>query len=300
MNRALSLLFLFMSFCLVHAQDIQIGDMNGDNKLSITDVTILVDAIVNKTETRHVYSAEDFIKENALTGVYKINGKEQRYVNGELDPYNGREYVDLGLSVKWATMNVGASTTYGNGKCYAWGETAGKDEYMLNGYQLCNGTSNTMNRYCTDSDYGVVDNKTVLSEADDAASVIWGGRWRMPSNEEFEELLSNCYCVHTTDYNGSYVDGYIIYKVKSDLDRGVVDTKKSSETYTLADAHIFLPASGFEKNMPYGAGVRGYYWTSSLYADAPDNAYNIYFYPGEIYMSYFSRFCGLPIRAVCP
>lgn len=300
MNRALSLLFLLMSFCCVHAQDIQIGDMNGDNKLSITDVTILVDAIVNKTETRHVYSAEDFIKENALTGVYKINGKEQRYVNGELDPYNGREYVDLGLSVKWATANVGASRAYESGTRFSWGETTGKNDYLLNGYQLCNGTSNTMNRYCTDSAYGVVDNKTVLSEDDDAASVNWGGHWRMPRKEEFEELLNNCYCVHTTNYNGSYVDGYIIYKVKSDLDKGIVGTKKSSETYTLTDAHIFLPASGYKKTMTFSAGVNGYYWSSTLCESLPDNAHSIFFYPGEIQTSYFSRFYGLPIRAVCP
>lgn len=300
MNRAFSLLFVLMSFCLVHAQDIQIGDLNGDNKLSITDVTLLVDALVNKTETRHVYSAEDFIKENALTGVYKINGKEQRYVNGELDPYNGHEYVDLGLSVKWATVNVGAFAAYGNGTRFAWGETAGKSNYLWSDYELCNGTSDAMNKYCADSAYGKVDNKTVLSESDDAASANWGGHWRIPRKEEFEELLNNCYCVHTTDYNGSYVGGYIIYKVKSDLDRGVIGKNKSSETYTLADTHIFLPACGYKKTMTSNAGVYGYYWSGSLSESLPNRAHIIYFYPGGILSSSFDRCYGLPIRAVCP
>lgn len=90
---------------------------------------------------------------------------------------NGKDLVDLGLSVKWATCNVGANTPEEYGDYFAWGETRPKDYYNWGTYKYCNGYYNTMTKYCTNSSYGKVDNKTTLELEDDAAYINWGGSW---------------------------------------------------------------------------------------------------------------------------
>ena len=105
------------------------------------------------------------------------------------------EYVDLGLSVCWASSNMGASTPYEYGDLYAWGELAVKKSYVWSTFKYCNGTQTTLTKYNSYSDYGYngfVDNKTVLDSEDDIATVLWGEGWRMPTTEEFEELVNNC------------------------------------------------------------------------------------------------------------
>lgn len=72
---------------------------------------------------------------------------------------NGAEAVDLGLSIKWANMNIGATTPEGYGWCFAWGETSHKDYYDWNTYKLCKGSSSTMTKYCTSSSFGTLDAK---------------------------------------------------------------------------------------------------------------------------------------------
>lgn len=106
----------------------------------------------------------------------------------------GHKYVDLGLpsGLKWATCNVGADEPWEYGGYYAWGETEEKSDYSWETYKWCNGTRHTMIKYCTDSDYGRVDNKTVLDPEDDVAHVKWGGSWRMPTIDEINELVYKC------------------------------------------------------------------------------------------------------------
>ncbi|MBQ7388798.1 MAG: hypothetical protein IJW01_05480 [Paludibacteraceae bacterium] len=105
---------------------------------------------------------------------------------------NGYVWIDLGLSVKWATCNVGATSPEKYGNYYAWGETEPKTTYTWATYKWCNGSYDTQTKYCTDSSRGTVDNKTVLELADDAANVNWGGAWRMPTDAECQELIDNC------------------------------------------------------------------------------------------------------------
>ena len=100
--------------------------------------------------------------------------------------------VDLGLSVKWATMNVGATSPEDYGGYYAWGETEEKSNYDWETYKWCNGSYNNMTKYCTDGYYGTVDNKRVLDPSDDVAHVKWGGSWRMPTSDEIKELTDEC------------------------------------------------------------------------------------------------------------
>ena len=105
-----------------------------------------------------------------------------------------RDPVDLGLSVKWADVNIGAYNPADYGNYYAWGETEEKDWYSGSwaNYKWCSGSEDTMTKYCTDSYWGKVDNKTTLDLEDDVAHVLWGDGWRMPTKDEFEELLSVC------------------------------------------------------------------------------------------------------------
>ena len=191
---------------------------------------------------------------------------------------NDYEYVDLGLSVKWATCNVGANKPEEYGDYFAWGETEPKSTYNGSTYKWCNGDYDNLTKYCTDSDYGTVDNKTTLDLSDDAARANWGGSWRMPTKEEQQELINNCTWTWTTQ-NG--VNGY---KVTSD---------KNGKS-------IFLPAAGYRYDSSlYYAGSIGYYWSSSLDTGDPIIAYDLYIYSGYVVWGYYYRCLGLAVRPVC-
>ena len=194
---------------------------------------------------------------------------------------NGYEYVDLGLSVKWATCNVGASKPEDYGDYFAWGETQPKTTYDWSTYKYRNGSSSSFTKYNNSSSYGIVDNKTTLDLSDDAARANWGGSWRMPTDAELTELRENCTWTWTTQ-NGVYG-----YKVAS---------KKSGYT----NKSIFLPAAGFRDDSSlYYAGSDGYYWSSSLNTDNPRGAWRMYFYPDYVGRYYDSRGAGFSVRPVC-
>ena len=118
------------------------------------------------------------------------------YVFPDVNPQ--QDAVDLGLpsGTLWASCNVGASSPEESGDAFAWGETEPVREYDWNNpwsnYKWCNGSSDTLTKYCTDSDYGTIDNLTELEPEDDAAWVNWGPMWRMPNEEQFDELEENC------------------------------------------------------------------------------------------------------------
>lgn len=96
------------------------------------------------------------------------------------------QYVDLGLSVKWATTNIGATYPEQYGDYFAWGETEPKERFAWDNYKWCDGTKNNITKYnATD---GL---KTLLPE-DDAATANWGSQWRMPTKEELAELRLSC------------------------------------------------------------------------------------------------------------
>ena len=192
---------------------------------------------------------------------------------------NGHEYVDLGLSVKWATCNVGAYQPEEYGDYFAWGETIPKSTYDWSTYKWCNGSYTSLTKYCTDSDYGTVDNKTQLELSDDAAHANWGGSWRMPTYDELNELKEKCTWTWTTQ-NG--MDGY---KVTSKIN----------------GRSIFLPAAdNLNGSSLYYAGSYGYYWSSSLSADDPYYAMRVYFNSSLVDWYYYYRYYGLSVRPVCP
>lgn len=190
------------------------------------------------------------------------------------------EYVDLGLSVLWATCNIGANSPEEYGDYFAWGEVEPKEKYDWKTYLYCNGSSSTMTKYCSDSSLGYngfTDNKIVLDSEDDAAHVNWGGDWRMPTTEEQDELCTKCKWVWTTQ-NG--VNGY-----------KVVGPNGNS---------IFLPAAGYISGTSLNnVGSYGYYWSSSLDTSAPYYAYRMFFNSSAVLRSTNNRDLGRSVRPVC-
>lgn len=162
--------------------------------------------------------------------------------------------VDLGLSVYWATCNIGASRSEQYGKYFKWGETEPKRYYDWATYKWAAGSTTTITRYNNIESYGTVDNVCVLYPEDDAATMLWGEGWRMPTLDEFNELVTKCSWTWGTQngINGYYVTG-------------------NNNT-------IFLPAAGsYGANFKGEKGDAGYYWTSYLYTDQPDCSWSLAF-----------------------
>ena len=175
-------------------------------------------------------------------------------------------YVDLGLpsGLLWATCNVGADTPEGYGDYFAWGETAPKDTYDWSTYQY--GDGNTFTKY-TGSD-----NLTTLLPEDDAATATWGNGWRMPTKEEWQELLDNT----TSTWTGS----------------GRLFTASNGNS-------LFLPAAGYcIYSSLYLAGSYGYSWSSSLYTGFPSYAWYYSFSSDNCDVYSSNRFFGRSVRAV--
>lgn len=210
------------------------------------------------------------------------------------------EFVDLGLSVKWAKYNLGA--THGNtaaswyGNYYQWGSQEIANE------KYCGGSgSETDCPYCTyfdDEDYenfefskylpddyskwGTPDNKLVLDAVDDPATLL-GGNWRMPTKTELEELLD------TTKVTNVWVTNY---NDISGLNGRVFTSVANGNT-------LFIPASGSRYNgSVYLTGSYCGLWSSSLNSGDPFSAWGLSFYSGGIDMNYGNRCVGLTVRPV--
>lgn len=187
---------------------------------------------------------------------------------------NGHEYVDLGLSVKWATMNVGANSPEDHGEEYAWGELTTKLTYTWENYKFGNANEYSLIKYNYSFGYGIVDNKITLESEDDVASVNWGGTWRMPTYEELYELVKKCTWESKTQ-NG--VKGY-----------KVIGRNGNS---------IFIPIETIVNQYSVT------YWSSSIYkpnVSYPQYAQCLSFWRGYADVSYQLRCNGNSIRAVLP
>ena len=217
--------------------------------------------------------------------------------------------VDLGLTsgTLWATCNVGAINPWDYGNYYAWGETEIKDNYVWSTYKYCNGGWNSLTKYCNSASCGnggFTDALITLELADDVAAAVIGSDYSMPTVADWNELSSQCYWVWTSNYNEHGVSGYIVYKVKSAGDKGtkVYSGDTPSTSYSLSDAHIFLPATGSRSNTGLSnAGSYGYYWSASLSLRDYDPycAHSCNFGGYIVYQSGTSdRYCGLTVRPV--
>ena len=192
------------------------------------------------------------------------------------------DYVDLGLSVKWATCNVGAKNPEDYGDYYAWGETETKTNFTWRTYKYCKGTYNSLTEYNTNREYGTVDDEVELSEVDDVAHKKWGGSWRMPTKDEFAELLDNC--------TFTWVRQNKVYGYR-------VTSKKPGYT----DCSIFLPAAMYyDGTSLISKNSEGYYWSSSLNASGPSGAWRLKISSGTHVQNPYGRYFGYSVRPVCP
>ncbi|MCR4565158.1 MAG: hypothetical protein K5651_03595 [Bacteroidales bacterium] len=193
----------------------------------------------------------------------------------------GVEAVDLGLSVKWASCNIGAFEPEEYGDYFAWGETTPKEEYSWATYQWCAGDGEKLSKYCTGIEHCdsccTPDGKMELDRSDDAASVHWGGKWRTPTAQEWDELLNEC------DWEWKELNGVSGFWVSSRTNAG----------------KIFLPAAGlWLDGLPHDLGARGFYWSSSLYAKNPACASGFHFYSAVRARHGTFRNDGLSVRPV--
>ncbi len=221
---------------------------------------------------------------------------------------SGVQAVDLGLSVKWANMNIGATSMEDYGDYFAWGETVGynggKKTFDSSTYKYYMSTTTTTpattdkdgftipettkttsgytkyvgKYYASSFGYdGFYDDKTVLDPEDDAAIANWGGSWRMPTKAEQDELRTKCKW-EWAERNGK--KGYKVTGPNGNF--------------------IFLPAAGYRVVSSLGgAGSYGNYW-SSLNESGSYCAYYLDFDSSSVYWSNGYRDYGRSVRAVCP
>lgn len=179
-------------------------------------------------------------------------------------------YVDLGLpsGLLWATCNIGADAPEDFGEYFAWGETTPKSVYNWGTYQLYDGSNVTK--------YTESDGLTTLQPEDDAAVANWGDGWRMPTIEEWQELVQNTTITWTTfnDVNG--------------------------RLFTANNGNsLFIPAAGYYYASTLELSVNyGLYWSSSLYMINTDGARNFYFNSEGYLLFNFGRCCGQSVRPV--
>ncbi|MBE6310371.1 MAG: hypothetical protein E7080_04885 [Bacteroidales bacterium] len=178
---------------------------------------------------------------------------------------NGREWVDLGLSVMWATCNIGADSPECYGEYFAWDETKPKSEYTESNY--------SSNRRFVDV-YWVED----IMRFTDVAKKEWGGNWRVPTKAECEELVNDCEWIWTS------LRGVKGYKVIG----------KNGNS-------IFLPAAGWKtetRHLYEGVGAR--YWSSTAYENSYQYAFYLSYVGDFVYeVGMGQRYRGQTVRPVC-
>ena len=202
-------------------------------------------------------AARKAAEEKARQEAARKAAEEARSTTGTI---NGHQWVDLGLSVKWATCNVGSSSPSDYGNYYAWGETRTKSEYTMDN---CSTYGINIGDISGDSRY-------------DAARANWGGTWRLPTKAEMQELIDKCSWTWTSQggHNGYRVTG----------------PNGSS---------IFLPAAGCRSGSSlYGAGDGGDYWSSVPGEGGAGGAYYLGFHSSGHYLGWGSRLYGQCVRPV--
>jgi len=234
-------------------------------------------AIANEGYVFANWTENDEVVSTDATYTFTVDAARTLVANFDLD----HTYVDLGLpsGLLWATCNLGAETPEEYGDYFAWGETQPKDNFSWTNYQYCMGSFNTLTKYCNNPDIGYngfIDDLTTLLPEDDAATANWGDDWRMPTEEEWQELYQNT-TVTWTMRNGV---------------RGRLFTAENGNS-------IFMPASGYcNESLPEAAGIIGDYWTSSLDTDYPSGALSFFFNSSNYYISFCNRLYGRNVRAV--
>ena len=248
------MLVLAMAFPMIANNRFERGDVNQDGVTSIKDVTILIDYLLSN---------------------------EWPAPSGPV-----HEFVDLGLSsgTLWATTNVGATNPEDYGDYFAWGEIVPNKEtysWSTTAWVYYEGSSLRFSKYNTSEQYGEIDNKTELDPEDDAAYVNWGPEWRIPTEAQIKELISNQCTWEWVEVNG-------------------VNCQKITGPN---GKYIIMPAAGQRQNASNSSvGTNGNYWSRNLFASGtsvnPLNAFKLYFSKTMKQRSSGSRNQGCSVRPV--
>ncbi len=243
-------------------------------------------AVVNGndvTSSDALSSAKTLVRGNAYYMEINWNGETLYFSNAYCPDGHHPHIIDLGLpsGAKWACCNVGANTPTDYGDFFAWGETSPKSDFGEYNYKwYYNGDNHQITKYCCNSDYGTVDNRTELEPEDDAAYVNWGPKWSMPYLGAYYELMSNC-TIEWTKLNGT---SGCIFKSNTN------------------NSAIFFPLAGWT---PKASGVHtlGKYWTRNYewnYDNRSYLAYILYLQSGNsgVYAAYLPRYMGANVRPV--
>ena len=236
----------------------------------------------NKKNMKSLIKTEDYDSLASAEGLRVVYDKTTDLVWIDTPIQSLYEFVDLGLSVKWASCNVGAEKPEDFGLYFAWGETQGYSgindtkKFVWSDYELCGGSDLTLTKYNNNSVYGTVDNLTVLEQVDDAAYTS-DKTCRMPTRAEFEELTANTTSVWETL-------------------NGVNGRRFTSKTNGNS---IFVPAAGIcYSGSAHNVGSDGRLWSSSLNEYNSRDAWDLYFDSGNVSMYINRRYYGLTVRAV--
>ena len=248
-----------------------------------------IEAVFSADEERYnyVFNADEpgtyswYVKTDILLNEEQVNSvKSEEY--SFIVEEEGLQAVDLGLSVKWGSCNLGATKPEEYGDYFAWGETLSKGDYSWPTYKWCVSQPSpyfSLTKYCDEVAMGYngfTDGKTVLEPEDDAAHMNLGGNWRMPTHAEWKELL---YCtVIPQTHNGVF-------------GRLVIGPNGNS---------IFIPAAGRRDETNLGGdGSAGWYWSSTRILGVPFNAWVFAFGSGAmVNLREFQRCSGLSVRPV--
>lgn len=230
-------------------------------------------------------------KDSILEQPYVVLLEDTKKMIFSVDPYdptNGYEYVDLGLpsGIKWAKLNVGATKESDTGLFFQWGDTKGytldqcgngegQKTFTWSDYKWCNGSETSLTKYCTNSSYGTVDNKTQLDLEDDGCRAYMGGYWRLPTSTDIQELIDN------TNYEFVTIDG---------MSGGKFTNKVDPSKY------IFLPAC-FYRNGDLSLGSESCNHSSNL-VQMSTYAYCILGASFGAFLGQGDRYYGRPLRGV--
>ena len=260
--------------------------LNGDLKWSIGGETYALNEVTKLEKTFSTdengiasvkFSAENIPSEGSLTARLTVTiGEKTKTFNLKVDfkkkespdlTVSGKvgEPVDLGLSVKWASWNVGAGAPEEYGNHYAWGELEPKTDYSASTYKFYS------NGY---TKYGSVDKKYELDEADDVARQKWGKDWRMPTFSELKELYEKC------SFSQEVLNGIPVTKVTGPNGN-----------------YIYMPGPGnFTGQTLYFKDNVGSYWSRNLETDS--YAKDLDFFTGSRSLNGDTRYHGQSVRPV--
>lgn len=249
---------------------------SGGNKEEVSEPEVMVDLGIVMTRkdgtTYKLYWATSNLCESGLCKNPQDYG--DYYAWGETEPHYVKGHAQDNPCTNWRSSTNPAITGY-NWESYKW----------------CNGSYPNMTKYNTNSSYGPVDSITELQcgekegeTNDDAARAVLGGKWRIPTDEEWTALCEQCSWEWTADYNGTGVAGRIV----------------TSNVDGFKGKSIFLPAAGswwYDEHLSY-AGTDGNYWSSSLYTADSTFACDVGFDYDQVGRSCLFREIGLPVRPV--